>query len=335
MSSTYADLQEERQQVIKMLMQMDCIPAGMELFPALDEEQFRFIKKVIDDCDYYLLIIGGRYGSTTAEGISYTEKEYDYAVERGLKVVALIHKNPDAIAYGKSEQDPVRRERLKLFREKVATDRLVQWWNSAHELPALVAVSLTKTISEFPAVGWVRANRVASEELLAEINDLRKQNSDFRKQNDSLQAELAKFSSRPILEDLAGLEDEIKLYGTFTSSYRQEDRSWEITLKWSQVFALVAPYMASFPTDGTVNETLTTVAFKMAKHSDGYRPYLDNQLFRTIALQLKALNLVEINYTKTVSGSMALFWSLTPYGERLMMQLRTVKKVNGSGNEET
>ena len=67
-SSTYADLKEERRSVIQALMDMDCIPAGMELFPAADEEQFQFIKKIIDDCDYYVLIIGGRYGSTTAEG---------------------------------------------------------------------------------------------------------------------------------------------------------------------------------------------------------------------------------------------------------------------------
>jgi len=78
----------------------------MELFPAADEEQFEFIKRVIDDCDYYLLIIGGRYGSTTAQGISYTEQEYDYALTRGLKVVALLHENPDEISFGKSEQDP-------------------------------------------------------------------------------------------------------------------------------------------------------------------------------------------------------------------------------------
>src|SRR5438552_17220421 len=94
-SSTYADLKKERQKVIQALMEMDCIPAGMELFPAADEEQFAFIKKVIDDCDYYLLVIGGRYGSLTSKGISYTEQEYDYAVSSDLKVVALLHESPD------------------------------------------------------------------------------------------------------------------------------------------------------------------------------------------------------------------------------------------------
>ena len=42
-SSTYADLKEERQHVIQALMEMDCIPSGMEVFPAADEEQWDFI----------------------------------------------------------------------------------------------------------------------------------------------------------------------------------------------------------------------------------------------------------------------------------------------------
>lgn len=139
-------------------MEMDCIPAGMELFPAADEEQFEFIKRVIDDCDYYLIIIGGRYGSVTAEGVSYTEKEYDYAVESSLNVIAFLHENPDEIPVGKSDIDPVMRKRLKRFREKVATNRLVKFWKSAEELPGLVALNLSKAIKSFPAVGWVRAS---------------------------------------------------------------------------------------------------------------------------------------------------------------------------------
>src|SRR6266481_677947 len=122
-SSTYADLKEERRRVIQTEMELDCIPAGMELFPAADEDQFEFIKRVIDDCDYYLLIIGGRYGSTSEDGISYTEKEYDYALSRGLKVIALIHENPDEIPLGKSEKDPQLWERLRLFRDRVAAGR--------------------------------------------------------------------------------------------------------------------------------------------------------------------------------------------------------------------
>lgn len=44
-SSTFTDLKDERSKVIQTIMELDCIPAGMEIFPAIDEEQFEFIKK--------------------------------------------------------------------------------------------------------------------------------------------------------------------------------------------------------------------------------------------------------------------------------------------------
>ena len=76
------DLQPERLAVLNQLLSINCIPVGMELFPAADEEQFEYIKKLIDESDYYVVIIAGRYGSLADDGLSYTEKEYDYAIEK-------------------------------------------------------------------------------------------------------------------------------------------------------------------------------------------------------------------------------------------------------------
>lgn len=85
-SSTYTDLIEERKKIQEILLMADCIPAGMEAFVATNDEQFNVIKKVIDLCDYYVLIVGGRYGSVNeATGLSYTEMEYDYAVKKTFR----------------------------------------------------------------------------------------------------------------------------------------------------------------------------------------------------------------------------------------------------------
>jgi hypothetical protein len=62
-SSTYEDLIEERLEVMKALLELDCIPCGMEYFPAANEDAWTFIKKLIDVCDYYVVIVGGKYGS--------------------------------------------------------------------------------------------------------------------------------------------------------------------------------------------------------------------------------------------------------------------------------
>lgn len=180
-SSTYTDLQEERSKVIQTIMELDCFPAGMELFPAIDDEQFEFIKSVIDDCDYYLLIIGGRYGSIDESGLSYTEKEFDYAIEKGMKVIAFIHGKPDDIPVKKTDQDPELLKKLESFKKKVSTNRLIRYWEEAKELPGLVALSLAKTIRIYPAVGWIRADHAVSPEMMKEVSELRKENENLRK----------------------------------------------------------------------------------------------------------------------------------------------------------
>ncbi len=301
-------------------MELDCIPAGMELFPAADEEQFEFIKRVIDDCDYYLLIVGGRYGSLTAQGISFTEQEYDYALSRGLKVVALIHEKPDEIPFGKSEQDPELRKLLQAFRDRVATDRLVRFWRSADQLPGIVALSLSKTIKMFPAIGWVRTDRASSEELLSEINELRKQNSQLQ----SVLADLPKFKPAPI-QNLAGLDEAIELHGKHFNDGRM--RMWKTKATWGELFGFVAPYLVKHPNDAIVKSVLKDALF-VRSGSYGTNIILDDQDFQTIAVQLKALDLINLSYSKTVQGDMGLFWSATPAGEILTFELRAVRSTN-------
>ena len=62
-SSTYDDLIDERKEITQAILEADCIPAGMELFPASNKPQWEFIKSVIDESDFYLVIVAGRYGS--------------------------------------------------------------------------------------------------------------------------------------------------------------------------------------------------------------------------------------------------------------------------------
>ena len=74
-SSTFADLEDERKGVMEAIIELDCFPAGMEMFPASNKEQFEYIKSVIDESDYYVIIVAGGDGTIAEEGIRYTEKE--------------------------------------------------------------------------------------------------------------------------------------------------------------------------------------------------------------------------------------------------------------------
>ena len=322
-SSTYADLKEERQHVIQALMEVDCIPAGMELFPAADEEQWKFIKRVIDDCDYYLLIIGGRYGSTTDDGISYTEKEFDYAVERGLKIVALIHDEPNNIPLGKSEQSPAMRNKLEDFKNKVRDGRLVKTWRSAEELPGLVVLSMTKTVKMYPAIGWVRANHVANESILQEINELRKENFE-------LQNKLKDMAVKPELtiDGIANIDSKFTIHGSYDvyrSSHENRRSDFASMLSWKELFSLIAPCLMKHPNDAFVKGKLTSVLLEREGKS-GHSISIDDQDFQTVTIQLKAYGLVRTEYSKSTTGQMALFWSLTSKGEQFMIESRVIRE---------
>lgn len=155
-SSTFEDLQNERLKILNALLSFSCIPAGMELFSAASEEQFEYIKKVIDKVDYYILIVAGRYGSVARDGKSYTEKEFDYAQKKGIPILIFLHKYPENLPAKYTEQTEVGKEKLIRFKEKVSKDRMVAFWSNADELATKVIGSLQEEIRNNPQNGWVR-----------------------------------------------------------------------------------------------------------------------------------------------------------------------------------
>jgi hypothetical protein len=158
-SSTYEDLVEERQHVSQALLETRCIPVGMELFPAASVEQWELIKRVIDGCDYYLVITAGRYGSVHESGIGYTEMEFDYAVSSGKPVIGFYHKDPSSLPGTKTEQTDKGRERLKTFAEKVRK-RLCRSWSSPAELGSAVKSAILNELDTNLQPGWIRSNEV-------------------------------------------------------------------------------------------------------------------------------------------------------------------------------
>lgn len=179
-SSTYEDLRDERRAVQDVVISMGDFPVQMESFPAADQDQFEFIKAIIDQCDYYILIIAGRYGSVDEEGLSYTHKEFRYAVERKVPVLLMLHGDVGSISAAKTEASDEGRESLKAFVAEAEKGRLRKAWNSLGDLKLAVREALDNAKATQPRIGWVRGNVVASEELLQEINEVRKENDKYR-----------------------------------------------------------------------------------------------------------------------------------------------------------
>lgn len=181
-SSTYSDLMNERKQVLDVLLMADCIPAGMENFVATDDEQFNVIKKVIDLCDYYILILGRRYGSVNEEtGISYTEMEYNYAVDRGIPVLVFALDDSVEIDDEKKEKDDIKIGKLAEFKSKAMRNRLASVWKDPSDLMGKVAIAIMQAKNQIERPGWHRGNDAEKERLLKENELLRRENENLRK----------------------------------------------------------------------------------------------------------------------------------------------------------
>ena len=170
-SSTYEDLKTERQAAISCLLDMNCIPVGMEQFPASLLSQWEYIKKMIDMSDYYLLIVAGKYGSLDPEeNISYTEKEYRYAIHKKMPILAFLHKNIDSLPAIKVGATDEERERVKNFHNTVKeAGRLVDFYSNEDELKYKIAMAMPKIINDAPMPGWVRADQ--AEKAIATAGD--------------------------------------------------------------------------------------------------------------------------------------------------------------------
>ena len=166
-SSTYLDLIEERKKVIDILLSTSkCIPIGMELFSAEDEDQFNVIKEAIDMCDFYVLLIGNRYGSVnTKTDLSYTEMEYDYAVSKNIPVLVFAIDEDTPI---KTElvEEKVSSAKLTLFRRKAMRNRLAVVWKDINMLGEKVAISIMKAIDKYNRPGWIRGDASLSSEYI-------------------------------------------------------------------------------------------------------------------------------------------------------------------------
>lgn len=249
-SSTYEDLRPERQAVQDAVISAGDFPVGMESFPAADEDQFDFIRSLIDKCDYYVLIVAGRYGSLATDGLSYTEKEYRYAVSKQIPILAMIHGDRESLPLSKTERTDEGRSRLDKFIKEVERGRVRRFWTTKDALKLAVREALDHAKATKLAIGWIRGDTIASIDALEELNEVRKENAKFREQIGSLDLDLA-------LPPMPSASDEIQFdllhtksgYGYVSSAYP----STTIRASWIDLFPLFF-FNLKFYTSNRFNE---------------------------------------------------------------------------------
>ncbi|WP_051407602.1 DUF4062 domain-containing protein [Mesorhizobium sp. LNHC229A00] len=233
-SSTFEDLREERRAVQDTVIEAGDFPVQMESFPASDDAAFDLITSLLDQCDYYVLIIGGRYGAIADDGLSYTHKEYRYAVERQIPVLVMLHGQRGQITSDKTELTDTGKRLLEAFIEEVSATKTRKTWTSVGELRASVMHALVNAKLTKPRVGWVRGDTISSVEVLSELNEVRKENEKFREALGQLEVEIPSVQLPSIDSEV-----EIEFLPNRPRRSRLQGASGTVATTWMPLFPIV------------------------------------------------------------------------------------------------
>jgi Domain of unknown function (DUF4062) len=334
-SSTYKDLEDERREILQALLELDCIPSGMELFPAANDDQWTLIKRVIDDCDYYIVVIANRYGSVATDGLSFTEKEYRYALEIGKPIIGFIHKNPASIASNKTDNDAEKKQKLEAFRELVSK-KMIKQWESPAELGSVVSRSLIRLIKDNPSSGWVKGDNLSSDAAREEILKL-------RNQIEALSAEINSVSyiDPSVQNDLARGEEKVALRGIIQvrdlkNRYEKENYWHEFDLTWNEIFSQISPILNEEASRVQMRKRLSEYLVEakdeelrlIAKGEGGtFESYsMEVTAVETCIIQFVALRYIERGKKKRPVSDNGSYWKLTSVGEKAMYELLAIRK---------
>lgn len=313
-SSTYEDLREERAAVISALLQLDCFPAGMELFPAADDDSLTLIRSVIDDSDYYLIVVGGRYGTVEkSTQRSYTHLEYEHALSSGKPTIALLHSNPGSLPADKTEGTDEGRKRFSEFRTELRQKNCRQWADRS-ELTAAVFTGVQHLKKTRPALGWIRSTESTDEKLKDEL--LR-----VRRELDSVTAALeeAKRYNPPAgTEEIASGRELTDIVIEFA-----EGNVGPYELSWRRIIRSVLPQtFGGGADDWAIRSALASLAREDRCPWEGWpptpadckQPQVSRSSISKVINQMVALGLIE--GVPHPSNAPETIWRATPYGVR-------------------
>lgn len=152
-SSTYFDLKKERLFVRYHLTKNQYLFSGMEEFffmPMM--EQWENIKRTIEDCDIYVVILGQRFGSIATEGRSCTELEWEYAAQIGKPIIVLSQEKKGLFWYF---QSPKKQKKQEAFKNSIACEHRYMWRNR-HQLMTNMFKGIREIESGQHLVGYGR-----------------------------------------------------------------------------------------------------------------------------------------------------------------------------------
>lgn len=306
-SSTFLEMKEERQAAVEAILDAGHIPAGMELFAAGNEEQIKVIERWIDESDIYLLILGARYGQINPENNkSYTEHEYDYAIQKGKPYFSLVLS--DKALKSKEEKETQNIGLFNKFREKVL-NKISANVDDCKDIKIQIMKSIKLLENKNDIPGWVRStDKEDLQPLLDTVKKLTDENINLRN----------KFKEEPTsISDLAGINEKFKFSISYLRYWGDDGASASAIDSWGGMLSSIGPSLLSPMSDNSVSSLIARIYLESNKDIEFVSCKLYQEDFDTIKIHFMALK-----YINVANG----FWILSELGKQTLLKIKSVKK---------
>lgn len=325
-SSTYSDLQEERGVLTQALPVLGCLPCGLDINPAAPGA-WAIIKKLIDESDYYLLLLGSRYGTLSPSGISYVHMEYVYASTKQKPILILMHDSPESRDSAFQEKNADGRRQFNNFRNLLQKG-LVTSWTDNWSLDAAIRNALPQLIEQRPSSGWIKAGAAGNQEQTREIENLRQRVRDLETEREQLLTQQSANAGQLAQgQDLIEVTYRCKAY----AGGNLEEVSARTEISWNTLFLSFAPSLsqpqhedfiaariAERIQEGALKEVQTSRPKTHAVTDITIAPLA----FNTIKIQFRTLGLIR----RVPRDDNRTWWQLTASGEQQLNQLLSVRR---------
>ena len=287
-SSTYEDLKEYRKYIHDAILKDGHFPIAMENFTASNKSQWEMIEPLIDECDYYLLILGFKYGSIDENTkLSYTEKEYNYAKSIDKPILSFIL--DDCLNIEKYHD-----ARIKQFIENVLdNNRQVQFCKNKETVSSDVIIALNNLYKDLPKDGWIKAGKYEN----------------LKRNYDKLSLRYDEIKNPIDISDLNTLGENIYLTGYIHTP----DNPWYGSNSLKDIFLLIGKHIFNaYPENHLFLLISQNIEFPIGIPE--YQIEIDNESKLKIRNKLKKYGLISLSDIMN-QGKTIIYWEVTEKGK--------------------
>lgn len=333
-ASSYNDVVNERLKVEYSLLSSGFFPWEFsERRTSLNTSKAR---QQIDESDYVIFIISGRYGDLSASGISYLHLDYLYASNKNKTIITLIDAHPERKNNEDQESDDELIKKLNAFKALLKKESEYSYeYTNILDLERATKTLLAKAVSQRPALGWVRPQPqlATNTNAQAEIERLRSKVIELEKKLLALSSVAPKKYTidSDIMQAHVCNEDDTVQVSYRAHAYQDgnlQDIHPKREMSWMEILKVLAPHFKRPSLESSfiraMNEYLETTALDDARkflpraHAVA-RTQIDSRSMQQIKLQMKWNNWIVPQQEN--AASTRIYWALTQEGQKQLTSL--------------